>query len=113
MTTGTKPVLIKPEEYGENRVPTHMIKAVMVLNQALEIDSGLIQQLLDNELWLHKLNKDQFLAHPCIIVRDDGKPALSAFGLLAGAINQEPFRICVDIDDEGSGEWVRFGIMRY
>lgn len=106
-----KMVVVDPAQYGRKNVPLRLQHAVAVLNQALAIDAVLVTSILDEPSQLDERTAQAFEAHPSIVVRGEkgGRASLTALGLIGGCVNEDPFRLSVTEEDDGT--WTKFNVM--
>ena len=97
-----------------DRVPLRMREAVEYLNSLLVIDANAVTCCLDTSYSC----SPKFEAHPKVMVRDGFPPdgiALAAFGIFAGFVNEEPFRLASRHHDtsglRGRADIIRFIVM--
>lgn len=103
-----RPILVK--DMQQAGVPRGLQRAVHVLNEALFIDRKAVKVCLDDAYELSPAESDAFTAHSSIIVRSQNGERLcsiTGLGLLAGCVNEGPFRLSVREEDDGS--WTAFG----
>jgi len=100
-------------------VPAHLQHVCNVLNEALEIDDFAVSLLVGRDTPLFEPGAaERFERHPTIVLSTDGagEPCLSAFGLLAGTVNVEHFRLAREVDNHerhsGPEMVLRFLIVR-